>query len=224
MQTVLPETSLRRDPGSTLIKIGRLAALLLLIMSASMSAYGAVTEPLALVQQSSEKMLSAIKAERAEIDKDTARLFVLVEDIVLPHFDFRRMAKLVLGKYWHRASDDQRRRFTDEFRFLLVRTYATAMLEYTDQKIIYLPFRSKPDATDVVVQTEVEQDGGFPIPIDYKLSLSDGAWKVYEVAIDGVGLVINYRSSFSTEIRGEGGLDALIKKLKLRNDEARKNQ
>jgi len=186
--------------------------------------YGAVTEPLALVQQSSEKMLTAIKAERAEIDKDTNRLFVLVEEIVLPHFDFRRMSKLVLGKYWNRASDDQRRRFTDEFRFLLVRTYATAMLEYTDQEIIYLPFRAKPDDTDVVVQSEVEQDGGFPIPIDYKMTLSDGAWKVFEVAIDGVGLVINYRSSFSTEIRGRGGLDGLINKLKGRNDEARKNQ
>lgn len=188
----------------------------------AMPVTGATKDPLVLVQESSEKILSMIKADREEIEKDKNRLFTLVEEIVLPHFDFRRMAKLVLGKYWRRASDDQRRRFTEEFRFLLVRTYSTAMWEYTDQEIIFLPFRAKPGATNVVVQTEVEQDGSFPIPIDYKLALHQGAWKVYEVAIDGVGLVINYRSSFSTEIRRPGGLEGLIDKLKSRNDHARK--
>jgi phospholipid transport system substrate-binding protein len=187
-----------------------------------MSVSAATSDPLTLVQESTDKMLTAIKAERAEIDRDNARLFALVEDIVLPHFDFQRMSKLVLAKYWNRASDDQRRRFIDEFRFLLVRTYATAMLEYTDQKIVYLPFRAQPGDTDVVVQTEVEQVGGFPIPIDYKFALDNGAWKVYEVSIDGVGLVINYRSSFATEIRGKEGLEGLINKLKVRNDQARK--
>lgn len=178
--------------------------------------------PMALVKQTSAKMIDAIKANRDAIDKDKNRLFDLVEQIVLPHFDFERMSKLVLGKYWRRASDEQRREFTSEFRFLLVRTYATAMLEYTDQKINYLPMRAEPGASDVVVQTEVDQDGGFPIPIDYKMFKNDqGQWKVYEVAIDGVGLVINYRSSFSTEIRGKDGLDGLIKTLKQRNAEAR---
>jgi len=177
--------------------------------------------PQELVQQTSDKMLKAIKAERAEIDKDNSRLYALVEEIILPHFDFQRMSMLVLGKYWRQASDDQRRRFTEEFRFLLVRTYATAMLEYTDQKISFLPFRAAAGDENVTVQTEVDQAGGFPIPIDYKMSKDNtGQWKVYEVAIDGVGLVINYRSSFSTEIRGKAGLDGLISKLKQRNDEA----
>lgn len=178
--------------------------------------------PLELVQQTSAKMLDAIRKDRDAIDKDKNRLFDLVEQIVLPHFDFERMSKLVLGKYWRRASDEQRREFTTEFRFLLVRTYATAMLEYTDQKINYLPLRADPGASEVVVQTEVDQNGGFPIPIDYKMFKNDqGQWKVYEVSIDGVGLVINYRSSFSTEIRGKEGLDGLIKTLRARNAEAR---
>jgi phospholipid transport system substrate-binding protein len=178
--------------------------------------------PLELVQQTSAKMLDAIRKDRDAIDKDKNRLFDLVEQIVLPHFDFERMSKLVLGKYWRRASDEQRREFSTEFRFLLVRTYATAMLEYTDQKINYLPLRADPGASEVVVQTEVEQNGGFPIPIDYKMFKNDqGQWKVYEVSIDGVGLVINYRSSFSTEIRGKEGLDGLIKTLRARNAEAR---
>ena len=178
--------------------------------------------PMELVQQTSKEMIDAIKKDRDTIDKDKNRLFELVEKIVLPHFDFERMSKLVLGKYWRRASDEQRRDFTAEFKFLLVRTYATAMLEYTDQKITYLPVRSEQGASEVVVQTEVDQNGGFPIPIDYKMFKNDqGQWKVYEVAIDGVGLVINYRSSFATEIRGKEGLDGLIKTLKQRNAEAR---
>ena len=181
----------------------------------------AANEPLKMVQETADSMLAAIKADRAEIDKDNKRLYPLVEKIVLPHFDFDRMAKMVLGKYWRRASDEQRRHFVEEFRFLLVRTYATAMLEYTDQDITYLPYRPGPDADEGTVQTEVEQASGFPVPIDYKLFRDNGEWKVYEVVIDGVGLVINYRSSFGTEIRGKEGLDGLIKKLKDRNDEAR---
>lgn len=192
-------------------------SLLLLVIPVAVAA----TDPLSLVQDTSDQMLTAIKAERAAIDKDKGRLFALVEEIVLPHFDFNRMAKMVLGKYWRRASDEQRRQFVEEFRFLLVRTYAASMIEYTNQKIDYLPYRAGPDADEATVQTEVEQDGGFPVPIDYKLFRENGEWKVYEVVIDGVGLVINYRSSFATEIRGKQGLDGLILKLKTRNDEAR---
>ena len=196
-------------------------AILLMVATAALAADKG-DGPLALVQQTAGKMIDAIKKDRAAINKDKNHLFDLVEQIVLPHFDFERMSKLVLGKYWNRATDEQRREFTAEFRFLLVRTYATAMLEYTDQKITYEPLRAEPGATEVVVQTEVDQAGGFPVPIDYKMFKNDrGQWKVYEVVIDGVGLVINYRSSFATEIRGKGGIDGLIKTLKGRNAEAR---
>ena len=160
------------------------------VLLGSMPVAMAIPEPLSMVQKTSNEMLTAIKAERSQIDKDKGRLFTLVEKIVLPHFDFDRMAKLVLGKYWNRASDEQRRNFVEEFRFLLVRTYATAMLEYTDQKINYLPYRAGSDVNEATVQTEVEQDGGFPVPIDYKLYLDNGDWKVYEVSIDGVGLCV----------------------------------
>jgi phospholipid transport system substrate-binding protein len=197
-------------------------ALISLLLAATTIQAAEATGPLELVKQTSAEMIAAIKDNRAAIDKDQNRLFELVEKIVLPHFDFERMSKLVLGKYWRRATDEQQREFTDEFRFLLVRTYATAMLEYTDQKINYMPLRAEPDATEVEVDTEVDQDSGFPIPIDYKMYKNDkGEWKVYEVTIDGVGLVINYRSSFSTEIRGKGGMAGLIDKLKQRNNEAR---
>lgn len=202
--------------------LGAIGMVMLLTTAASGVAADSADGPLALVKQTSVKMLDAIKQNRAAIDKDKNRLFDLVDKIVLPHFDFEKMSKLVLGKYWRRASDEQRREFTSAFRFLLVRTYATAMLEYTDQQITYKPLRAAPDASEVVVETEVDQQGGFPIPIDYKMFKNDqGQWKVYEVVIDGVGLVINYRSSFATEIRGKGGIDGLIKKLKQKNTEAR---
>jgi phospholipid transport system substrate-binding protein len=197
-------------------------SLVLLLLVATMIRAAETPGPLELVKQTSAEMIDAIKENRAAIDKNQNRLFELVEKIVLPHFDFERMSKLVLGKYWRRATDEQQREFTNEFRFLLVRTYATAMLEYTDQKINYLPLRAGSDPSQVEVDTEVDQDSGFPIPIDYKMYKNDqGQWKVYEVTIDGVGLVINYRSSFSTEIRGKGGMAGLIDKLKQRNNEAR---
>jgi len=210
-----------RITGSWVAWLRSISAVLLLLATSTVMA-AADADPLELVQQTSVKMLDAIKHDRTAIAQDKNRLFQLVEEIVLPHFDFERMSRLVLGKYWRRASAEQQHEFTQEYRFLLVRTYATAMLEYTDQTISYSPVRAEPGATDVVVQSEVDQNGGFPIPIDYKLFKNEqGQWKVYEVAIDGVGLVINYRSSFSTEIRGKAGLDGLISKLKQRNAEAR---
>lgn len=176
--------------------------------------------PLKLIKQTTVQMIGALKRDKAIIESKPAHVFDLVEKIVLPHFDFHRMSKLVLGKYWRKANDEQRRNFTREFRGLLVRTYATAMVEYSDNDIIYLPFRAAPDATDVVVKVEIEQQGGFPVPLDYKLYLLDEQWKVYEVLIDGVSLIVNYRTSFAQKIRRNGGLTALIKTLEKRNKQA----
>lgn len=175
--------------------------------------------PVALIKRTSSEMIAAIDAERAVLEKDSARLYQLVDKIVLPHFDFERMARLVLGKHWRQASATQRSQFTEEFRLLLVRTYAKAMLEYSGQEIIYLPLRMMPGQTEVVVKTEINQQGGLPIPIDYSLYFNDGKWQVFTVSIDDVNLVINYRTSFASEINNPGGLDGLISKLHKRNQE-----
>jgi phospholipid transport system substrate-binding protein len=145
----------------------------------------------------------------------------VVEEYILPHFDFERMSQLVLGKNWRNANPEERQQFVEEFRLLLVRTYATAMLKYSDQKISYLPDRGKPGEGDVVVQTEIEQPGGPPIPIDYSLHRKGDAWKVYDVKIDNVSLVVNYRGTFAGEIRNGGSVGALISKLRERNQQAR---
>jgi phospholipid transport system substrate-binding protein len=143
----------------------------------------------------------------------------LVDKIVLPHFDFYKMSSRVLGKYWRRASDEQKEKFTKEFRILLVRTYAKALVDNMDQTIDYMPVHAPENAEDVTVKTEIPQQGSFPLPIDYSMYLTNGEWKVYDVEIDGISLVINYRTTFANEIR-QAGLDKLIAKLSSRNEQA----
>lgn len=174
-----------------------------------------------LVVETSNKMLAKLKEERELIRKSPGRIYALVSDILLPHFDFEQSATLVLGKHWRSATPAQRSRFVEEFRNLLVRTYATSLTEYTDRKITYLPFREAPGAENVTVRTQIDQPGAFPIPINYDLHQKDGGWKVYDVVIDNVSLVSNYRTSFSKDIR-EKGLDALIDSLAKRNLQAAK--
>ncbi|MEW6354265.1 MAG: ABC transporter substrate-binding protein [Pseudomonadota bacterium] len=185
------------------------------------SAWAVANPPSAqqVVQETSERMIDALTANQDRIKTDRSYLFSLVEEIVLPHFDFERMSSWVLGKHWRTATPEQRAKFTKEFRNLLVRTYGTAMAEYSGQKIVYLPFRAPPNANDVTVKTQIEQEGGQPISISYSLYLKDNDWKVYDVVIENTSLVANYRSSFATEIKN-GGLDGLIAKLETRSQQA----
>jgi phospholipid transport system substrate-binding protein len=174
----------------------------------------------ALVKDTSERILAKLREENETIEHNPARVYELVDEIVLPHFDFAKMSSWVLGRYWRKASPEQKQRFTNEFRQLLVRTYSKALADNKDSEIIFHPLRAEKDAKDVIVRTEVEQDSGFPLEITYSMYLDkQGAWKVYDVNIDGISLVANYRTSFSNEIR-QSGLDELIAKLEKRNQQA----
>lgn len=175
--------------------------------------------PQELVQTTTDRLLEAIQAEKAVIEKDPDRVYRLVEEIALPHFDFERISRWVLAKNWRKATPEQRQRFQEEFTTLLVRTYATALTEYKGQKVTMQPLRMKADDTQVKVRAEVEQPGSFPIPIDYRMHLKDGEWKVYDVAIDDISLVANYRTTFANEI-SRGGIDNLIATLATRNSGA----
>jgi phospholipid transport system substrate-binding protein len=188
----------------------------LILWLAGTGAVWAVMAPQDMVKQTSDQMLSKLRDERQIIDQHPGRIYDLVNQIVLPHFDFERMSIWVLGKYWRTATPEQRKRFVEEFRNLLVRTYAKSLSSYRDNKISYLPMRSSPQDTDVKVRTEVDQPGGFPIPIDYSLFLKGDEWKVYDVTIDGVSLVTNYRTTFASSIR-QDGLEKLIATLADRN-------
>jgi phospholipid transport system substrate-binding protein len=166
----------------------------------------------ALVRDSSERMLAALEKRRAEIDRNPALIYSLVDDILVPHFDFDKITQAAVGPHWRKASPAQRKALTQSFREVLIRTYAQSLLNYSGQDIRYLPVRPGQRDNMVTVSTEVREPGGPPIPIDYRMYLKGDAWKVYDVVIDNVSLVSNYRSSFDTRIRREG-IDGLIARL-----------
>ncbi len=172
--------------------------------------------PLELVRDTSSRMLVAMKDEGAAIAADPAVLDKLVEEIVLPYFDFRRMSQWVLGKYWRKAAPDQRERFVVEFRNLLVRTYGRFLSDYAGEKVIYLPVGEVGDAASVTVRTEIELSDNTAVPVAYSLYLGSDGWKVYDVAFDGVSMVTNYRSSYGRIIRMEG-MTSLIDQMARRN-------
>jgi len=174
--------------------------------------------PEELIRNVSEQVLSQIQSNPGLFQQDPAKLYALVGKVVLPHFDFTTMADLALGRYKSKVSAEQKQLITNEFRTLLVRTYAKALLEYNNQKIIYLPTEGSLEGGDVTVRTEIEQAGGFPIPLNYSLKRRQQVWKVYDISVDDISLVTNYRSSFSREIR-RNGVDGLIKTLHERNQD-----
>jgi phospholipid transport system substrate-binding protein len=177
----------------------------------------AVQSPQALIEDTSNKMITALRENKAELQADNSKLYGLVQEIVLPHFDFDLMSRWVLGKYWRQATPEQRRQFVDEFRTLLVRSYAGALLEYSNEDITFPPSPDvAEDAEKVTVRSVVGSGGQDSIPINYSLRRRDGAWKVYDVKVDGISLVINYRSTFANQIRDDG-IDAVISDLEQRN-------
>ena len=180
-----------------------------------------VPVPQTLIKNSSDRMLKALKENKATIEKNPSFVYGLVDKILLPNFDFSKMSKLALGKNWRKASTAQRERFIGEFRLLLVRTYSIAMLEFTDGDIVFLPFRGDLAKKKVKVKMEIARPNGPSIPMALSMYLSkQKKWMVYDVKIDGISLVTNYRSTFATEIRNDG-MDKLIENLSTRNQKVK---
>jgi len=179
----------------------------------------AVEAPDALVKRTAEDVLAIVKSDSDIQAGNHAKIFTLAEEKVLPNFNFVRVSRLVLGKNWTRATPEQRTDFQREFRTLLLRTYATALSKYQDQTIEFLPLRMVDDAKTTSVKTKIIQSGGQPISVDYSLAREEEAWKVYDIVIEGVSLVTNYRGQFSQEVR-KYGLDSLIGKLANKNTNA----
>ncbi len=170
----------------------------------------------ALLEEKTEYFRMLLQKDRDAFEADPSLLRDLIKDEVLPHFDFQTMSKRVLGKHWRKASDEQRGAFVKQFRSLLVRTYSTSLLEYADLPIEYLDTQERDDGAKAKVMAAVQLSDGKNVPIDYEL-YKKSEWKVYDVAINGVSLVINYRSSFASEIR-KNTLDGLIATLSQRNE------
>ena len=179
----------------------------------------AIQAPEDLVAKTTDEITSALRAEQDKIKASPKRLYEIVNEVVLPHFDFERMSRWALGKYWRKATEGERTQFIQEFRALLVRTYAKALNDNYDQQIDMLPVRMRKGGKEATVRTEVQQSAGFPIPIDYKMYIKGDAWKIYDVSVDAISLVANYRTSFSKEIR-KSGIPKLIARLADRNKQA----
>ncbi len=172
--------------------------------------------PLELVRDASSQMLMMLKEEKTSIKENPARLDEIVAEIVLPHFDLERMGRWTLGKYWRNANPQQREEFVKEFRALLIRSYGRALLDYADAEIVYLPFRMQDDETRVKVHTELSRSNENSVKITYSMHSTANGWKIYDVAIQGISLVTNYRSTFMNKVKKDG-LDQLIVLLAARN-------
>ena len=169
-----------------------------------------------VIRKNVNDVLAALKSDKDLQAGDTKKMEKLAEEKILPHFNFPHMTQLAVGRNWKDASDPQKTSLTEQFRTLLLRTYSSTLSQYRNQTIDVKPLKAAAADSEVVVKTAVIQSGGQPIPIDYSMEKTPSGWKVYDVLIDGVSLVTNYRSSFNTEIK-TNGVDGLIKSLTDRN-------
>ena len=200
-------------------KHSKLAFLVFLIVFPPLQAWAIAQTADQVVSSTTDQVLKAVSEEG--VKEDNQKIYAIVEQLILPHFDFQKMSQWVLGKYWRQANDSERQQFSAQFQKLLVRTYSTAFQQYTNEKVVYLPTRSAPDANRVMVKCQIVREGGPPIAIDYRLHQKNGEWKVFDVMIDGISLVTNYRTTFAQQIRDKG-IDGLIATLVERNQEASK--
>lgn len=189
----------------------------------------AATEPVPsareLVAGTSEQLIAALQENREAIKQDLGKAYELAEATVMPHLDFPRITRWVLGKHWRVATTQQRRRLTAEFRTLLTRSYVSAMVNYVDQilqhanNVQFPPSRSRQDNESAVVAMLISLESGQQATVLYQMYLSDTGWKIYDVQVEGISLALTYRSSFSQEIARDG-IDGLIATLAERNRQA----
>lgn len=172
--------------------------------------------PDALVKDVTQDVIAIVKQDKDIQSGNTKKTIALVEQKVLPHFNFMRMTALAMGINWRKATPDQQKLLIDQFRTLLVRTYSSALTNYRNQTIDFKPLRAQPADTDVTVRSEVRQSGAEAVTIDYSMEKTPSGWKVYDVVVGGVSLVTTYRDTFANEVRN-AGVDGLIKTLSDKN-------
>ena len=182
------------------------------------SAWATDEAPDAFVKRISVDVLDTIKADKAMRNGDIGRIVTLVDTRIMPHVDFQRMTASAVGPGWRQATPEQQKRLQDEFKILLVRTYAGALSQVSDQTVVMKPLRASPEDKELVVRSEV-RGSGDPIQLDYRLEKTPGqgaGWRIYNLNVLGVWLVETYKSQFSQEINAKG-IDGLIDSLAARN-------
>ncbi|PUE37049.1 hypothetical protein B9Z34_13340 [Limnohabitans sp. Hippo3] len=181
-------------------------------------AWAADESPDAFIKRITNETLDMIKADKALRNGDIGKIIQLVDSKVMPHVNFRRMTALATGPAWRKATPEQQKRLQEEFKILLVRTYAGALTQVSDQVVVVKPLRAGQEDKNLVVNTEVRGKGD-PIQLDYRLEKTPGegaGWMIFDLNVLGVWLIENYRTQFTKEINA-GGIDALIASLAARN-------
>jgi len=194
--------------------LGFLAALFL--------AFNAGAQELApdqLVQKITEEVLAAIKSDKQLAAGDKQKALKLAEEKVLPYIDFEDATRLAVGRAWSQATPEQKKRLVSEFRNMLVRTYSNAIQAYQGQTLKVLPSRGEPKGDEATVRTQFVRAGGQPLPIDFQMRKTEKGWRVFDIAVEGVSLVLTYRSEFDAVVKQEG-IDGLIKRLAQKNTPA----
>ena len=190
-----------------------LAAALALVLGAALAD---ATAPDALVKDVMLDIQRLIVTDKDLQEGDRAKTVRLIEDKALPHFNHVGMTALAVGVHWRKATPEQKKRLAEAFRTLLVRTYASSLRSFGDQKLDFRPLRMKPEDTDVTVEVRVLQSGAQPVPVEYDMEKTARGWKVYDVRVGGISLVVNYRTEFAAIVRDKG-IDGLIATLEQKN-------
>jgi phospholipid transport system substrate-binding protein len=180
------------------------------------SAQAQEVPPDVLVKNVTTEVVDLITKDKEIRSGNRTKLIQVIEGKVLPHFNFGSMTALAMGQNWNKATPEQKKRLVDEFKTLLVRTYASALAAYSEQRFDFRPLRARPTDTDVIVNVRVIQSGAQPVPIDYSMEKTATGWKVYDVMVGGVSLVANYRTEFNSTVR-DVGIEGLIRNLQAKN-------
>jgi phospholipid transport system substrate-binding protein len=177
-----------------------------------------VMPPDVLARNTTNEVLRIVRQDKDLKNGNTRKILALVEEKVLPNFDFRKMTQLAVGKNWSKATPEQQQELVNQFKTMLVRTYSASLTSVSDYKIEFTPLKSAPGDGDVTVNTVVSKPGAPPIPIDYRMEKQDEGWKVFDVLVDNVSMVTVYRNSFNSEVR-KGGIEGLVAALSRRNQQ-----
>ena len=172
--------------------------------------------PDVLVKGITTEVVAIIKADKDIQAGDTRKIVALVETKILPHFNFTRMTQSAVGAAWRRATPDQQKQLTQEFRTLLVRTYSNALALYREQVIDFKPLRARAEDTEVTVRSEIKQRGAQALTLDYDMEKTSAGWKVFDVKVGGVSLIAAYQGDFANQVR-DAGIDGLLKVLANKN-------
>ena len=182
-------------------------------IATAISAAAAPIPPDEVVKSTTTRLQAVIHERQKEFKADPQKLYAVVDQVVVPHFDLKYIAQLILARNWKSATEDQRTRFQVAFKNMLLHTYADALVEYHDSiKAEWQPLRMAPDAKDVTVQSKLLRQSKPPVPIGFAMRLTGDEWKVYDIVIENLSLITNFRSQISSEVK-KTGLEAVIQKL-----------